>query len=147
MHEPPGFDVGRVTAWLAAHLDDLAPPLRWTKLAGGHSNLTYRVDDQGGRTFVIRRPPMGELQPTAHDMGREFRLIDALWPTPVPVPEPIAFCDDPEVTGASFYTMGWVEGRSISTALDVEEHLTRGGPRSHRSVVHRHARRAALARS
>ena len=57
-------------------------------------------------------------------MGREFRVIDALWPTPVPVPEPIAFCDDPEVTGARFYAMGWVEGRSLYTALDVEEHLT-----------------------
>ena len=81
-----GFDVGNVSAWLAAQLDDLALPLRWTKLAGGHSNVTYRVDDQSGRTFVVRRPPLGELQPTAHDMGREFRVIDALWPTSVPVP-------------------------------------------------------------
>jgi aminoglycoside phosphotransferase (APT) family kinase protein len=133
MDQPTGFDVGKVSAWLAAHLGELAPPLRWTKLAGGHSNFTYRVDDQGGRTFVIRRPPLGELQPTAHDMGREFRVIEALWPTPVPVPEPIVSCDDPGVTGAPFYTMGWVEGRSIYTALDVEEHLSvaaraRAGP-------------------
>ena len=124
MHEPPGFDVGNVSAWLAAHVDGLALPLRWTKLAGGHSNVTYRIDDESGRTFVVRRPPLGELQPTAHDMGREFKVIDALWPTSVPVPEPIAFCDDPEVIGARFYAMGWVEGRSLYTALDVEEHLT-----------------------
>ena len=124
MHEPAGFDVGNVSAWLAAHLDGLVLPLRWTQLAGGHSNVTYRVDDQSGRTFVVRRPPLGELQPTAHDMGREFRVIAALFPTSVPVPEPIAYCDDPEVIGARFYAMGWVEGRSLYTALDVEEHLT-----------------------
>jgi aminoglycoside phosphotransferase (APT) family kinase protein len=123
MHEPTGFDVGTVSDWLAAHVDGLALPLRWTKLAGGHSNVTYRVDDESGRRFVIRRPPLGELQPTAHDMAREFRLIAALWPTTVPVPEPIAYCDNPGVTGARFYVMGWVEGRSIYTASDVEEHL------------------------
>ncbi len=124
MSEPTGFDVGAVTAWLAERLPGLAPPLRWTKLAGGHSNFTYRVDDQAGRTFVLRRPPMGELQPTAHDMGREFRVISALWPTPVPVPEPLAYSADPAVTGARFYAMGWVEGRSLYTARDAEEHLT-----------------------
>jgi aminoglycoside phosphotransferase (APT) family kinase protein len=57
-------------------------------------------------------------------MGREFTLISALWPTPVPVPEPIAFSDDPGITGARFYAMGWVEGRSLYTAEDAAEHLT-----------------------
>ncbi len=124
MPEPSGFDVDRVTAWLAERVPDLAPPLRWTKLAGGHSNFTYRVDDTAGRTFVLRRPPLGELLPTAHDMGREFTLISALWGTPVPVPEPIAFCDDPEVTGSRFYAMGWVEGRPLYTADEAEPYLT-----------------------
>jgi aminoglycoside phosphotransferase (APT) family kinase protein len=123
-HSPTGFDAPRVTAWIAERVPDLAPPLRWTKLAGGHSNFTYRLDDQAGHTLVIRRPPLGELQPTAHDMGREFTLISALWPTPVPVPEPVAFCDDPEVIGAKFYVMGWVEGRSLYTGHDVDEHLS-----------------------
>jgi aminoglycoside phosphotransferase (APT) family kinase protein len=92
---PTGVDVERVVPWLAERCDWLTPPLAWTRLPGGHSNLTYRVEDAAGHRFVLRRPPMGALLPTAHDMGREYRLIDALWPTPVPVPQPIAFCDDP----------------------------------------------------
>ena len=112
-----------MTAWLAERLAGLAPPLRFTKLAGGHSNFTYRVDDEAGRTFVLRRPPLGELLPMAHDMGREFTIISALWPTAVPVPEPLAYCDDPSVTGARFYAMGWVEGRPLYTMTDAEEHL------------------------
>jgi aminoglycoside phosphotransferase (APT) family kinase protein len=124
MDEPTGFDVPKVTAWLSERLPDLAPPLRWTKLTGGHSNFTYRVDDGAGQSFVLRRPPLGELLPTAHDMGREFTLISALWPTAVPVPEPIAFSDDKAVTGAPFYAMGFVEGRALYTAEDAEQHLT-----------------------
>ena len=133
MDEPTGFDVPSVTTWLADRLPGLVPPLRFTKLAGGHSNFTYRVDDEAGRVFVLRRPPLGELLPMAHDMGREFTIISALWPTAVPVPEPLAYCDDPSVTGARFYAMGWVEGRPLYTLTDAEEHLdeaarTRTGP-------------------
>jgi aminoglycoside phosphotransferase (APT) family kinase protein len=124
MGEPSGFDEAKVTAWLADHIPGLAPPLGWTKLVGGHSNFTYRVSDAGGRLLVLRRPPLGELLPTAHDMGREFTLISALWPTAVPVPEPIAFCDDHDVTGATFYAMGWVEGRALYSAQDAVDHLT-----------------------
>jgi aminoglycoside phosphotransferase (APT) family kinase protein len=112
-----------VTAWLAERIDGLLPPLRWTKLPGGHSNFTYRVDDADGRAVVLRRPPLGELLPTAHDMRREFTVISALWPTPVPVPEPLAYTDDEAVTGAPFYAMSWVEGRSLYTAAETAEHL------------------------
>jgi aminoglycoside phosphotransferase (APT) family kinase protein len=97
--------------------------LRWTKLPGGHSNFTYRVDDANGRPLVVRRPPLGELLPTAHDMRREFTVISALWPTPVPVPEPLAYTDDVGVTGAQFYAMGWVDGRSLYTSAEAAEHL------------------------
>ncbi len=121
--QPTGFDVEAVTSWLAPQVPDLAPPLQWTKLPGGHSNFTYRIDDAAGRTMVARRPPLGELLPTAHDMGREFRVISALWPTPVPVPEPVAYTDDITVTGAPFYVMGWVEGRSLYTAEETAEHI------------------------
>src|SRR4051812_18495903 len=121
--QPTGFDVASVTAWLSDQVPTLVPPLRWTKLAGGHSNFTYRVDDAGGRTMVARRPPLGELLPTAHHMGREFRVISALWPTAVPVPEPIAYTDDISVTGAPFYVMGWVDGRSLYTAAETAEHI------------------------
>jgi aminoglycoside phosphotransferase (APT) family kinase protein len=125
MAEPTGFDVANVSAWLCPRVTPLAPPLRFTRLPGGHSNFTYRVDDTAGRVFVLRRPPLGDLLPTAHDMGREFTLISALWPTGVPVPEPLAYCDDKDVTGAEFYAMGWVEGRAIHTSADVEGYLSR----------------------
>jgi aminoglycoside phosphotransferase (APT) family kinase protein len=120
----PGFETTSVTEWLSEHVPGLVRPMTWTKLPGGHSNLTYRVDDATGRSLVVRRPPMGDLLATAHDMKREYTLISALWPTPVPVPEPLAFTDDPAITGAQFYAMGWVEGRSLYTADETAAHLT-----------------------
>jgi aminoglycoside phosphotransferase (APT) family kinase protein len=96
----------------------LTPPFIWTRLEGGHSNLTYRIDDAGGKSAVIRRPPQGILLPKAHDMSREWSLISALGPTPVPVPEAFGFCEDTEVTGAWFYIMGLVDARPLYTAED-----------------------------
>jgi aminoglycoside phosphotransferase (APT) family kinase protein len=118
-----GIDVGAVTAWLGERLEWLAAPLTFTKLTGGHSNFTYRVDDAAGHSFVVRRPPLGELLPMAHDMGREFTLITGLWPTPVPVPEPLAFCEDRDVTGAPFFAMGFIDGGPIYTEEDVEARI------------------------
>lgn len=115
-----GFDVDRVVPWLRERIDSMQPPLTWTKLAGGHSNFTYRVVDSAGNAFVLRRPPLGELLPSAHDMAREFKVMSALWPTPVPVPQPLAFCDDPSVTGANFYVMSAADGRSLYHADEVE---------------------------
>lgn len=117
---PDGIDVERVTRWLLERRPDYAAPLRFEKLPGGHSNFTYRVHDANGAAFVLRRPPLGELLPSAHDMAREFKIISALWPTAVPVPEPIAFCDDVEVTGARFYCMGAVDGKSLYEGPDVQ---------------------------
>jgi hypothetical protein len=96
----PGYDVPAVEAWLRAHVPSLTPPLHWTRLEGGHSNLTYLLRDAHGAQAVIRRPPQGELLPKAHDMGREWALISALGKTPVPVPRALGFCEDPAVTGA-----------------------------------------------
>jgi aminoglycoside phosphotransferase (APT) family kinase protein len=117
---PPGYDVPRVEAWIAAHVSALTPPLRWLKLEGGHSNLTYLIEDTRGRRAVIRRPPLGELLPKAHDMGREWALISALAPTPVPVPAALGFCEDLAVTGARFYVMGHVNGRPLYSSADTE---------------------------
>lgn len=115
-----GYDVPAVTAWMEEHVKGLRPPFNWSRFTTGHSNLTFELDDADGRRAVIRRPPLGELQPKAHDMSREFRIISALWPTPVPVAEPYAFCPDPEVTGAPFYVMGFVDGRALPTPPDLE---------------------------
>jgi aminoglycoside phosphotransferase (APT) family kinase protein len=109
-----GFDAPAVEAWLHT-VTEVVLPLSWTRLPGGHSNLTYLLTDSAGRELVLRRPPMGELLPKAHDMWREYRIIEALWPTAVPVAEPIAFCDDRAVADAHFYVMGKASGRVLHT--------------------------------
>ena len=92
---PEGYQVDAVESWIAANIPSLTPPFKWTRLEGGHSNLTYQLDDSAGKQAVIRRPPQGELLPKAHDMSREWALISALGPTPVPVPEALGFCESP----------------------------------------------------
>jgi aminoglycoside phosphotransferase (APT) family kinase protein len=122
--DTPGYDRPAVEAWLAANVTVLTPPLNWVKLEGGHSNLTYALADTEGRRNVIRRPPMGELLPKAHDMAREFAVISGLGPTAVPVAAAYGICLDPSVTGAPFYLMSEVPGRAMYTAEAVEEYLT-----------------------
>ncbi len=116
----PGYDKIAVEAWISKHVGALQPPLCWTRLEGGHSNLTYRVEDSQGRQAVIRRPPMGELLPKAHDMGREWALISALGKTKVPVPRALGFCEDPEITGAHFYLMGLIDGHPLYRVEDTD---------------------------
>src|SRR5438309_4685010 len=105
MGDVEGVQVGPVTAWFTEHVPGVEPPLTFSLISGGHSNLTYRVDDDAGSCWVLRRPPLGHLLPTAHDMGREFRIISALGPTAVPVAGAIGFCDDEGVNGRPFYVM------------------------------------------
>jgi len=111
-----GYDTAAVETWISGGVTELVPPFSWTPLQGGHSNLTCVIEDATGRRAVVRRAPLGELQPRAHDMAREYRVIGALWPTDVPVAQPIAVCTDLEVTGAVFYLMGFVGGHTGSTA-------------------------------
>lgn len=122
--EPTGIDVGRVEEWFANHVPDAAVPLRFHQIAGGHSNLTFEVTDRDGRRFVLRRPPLGHRLASAHDMGREFRLISALAGTAVPVPEAYGLCDDDEITGAEFYVMGFIEGHVIRDRTAAEALLS-----------------------
>jgi aminoglycoside phosphotransferase (APT) family kinase protein len=117
----PGLDVGAVTAWLERERPGLlagAPDVRL--IAGGRSNLTYALDD-GRRRLVLRRPPLGHVLATAHDMAREHRMISALAGTAVPVPEPLALCEDATVTGAPFYVMSFVDGRVLRSRADVAD--------------------------
>jgi aminoglycoside phosphotransferase (APT) family kinase protein len=107
---PDGIDAGGVTAWLQSHASDVAPPLRFSLIAGGRSNFTYTVTDSAGQRFVLRRPPLGPLLPSAHDMGREHRIMAALQESAVPVPPLIGLCTDETVTGAPFYVMRFVDG-------------------------------------
>ena len=130
---PVGYDTAKVEAWIADHVADLRPPLRWTRLVGGHSNLTYLLQDSHGRQAVIRRPPMGELLPKAHDMAREWALISALGDTAVPVPRALGFCADTSVIGVHFYVMGCIDGHPLYSASDAERFVP---PSLRRTLAH-----------
>ncbi|MFY1669431.1 phosphotransferase family protein [Plantactinospora sp. WMMB334] len=107
---PSGLDLDRLAGHLAVHRPELLTgPLRAELFAGGRSNLTYLVH-AGEQEFVLRRPPLGHVLATAHDMGREFRVISALAPTGVPVPTTLLHCADEAVLGAPFYLMERVPG-------------------------------------
>ena len=117
-----GFEVDVIDAWLPT-VTEVTPPITWERLPGGHSNLTYLLRDAAGRELVIRRPPQGELLPKAHDMWREYRIIDGLWGTAVPVAEPIAYADDRALCEAHFYVMGKVDGCALYSAAEVADWL------------------------
>jgi aminoglycoside phosphotransferase (APT) family kinase protein len=105
-----GIDVPKVTAWFEDHIDGAHGPLTFELIAGGRSNLTFKVTDANGTDYVLRRPPLGHVLATAHDMGREHRIISALQSTAVPVAPALGFCDESETNGAPFYVMGFVDG-------------------------------------
>src|SRR5690606_18693602 len=105
--------VANVTAWFEANVAGSVAPFTFDLIAGGHSNLTFGVTGADGTRYVLRRPPLGQVLATAHDMGREHRIISALQPTDVPVPPVLGLCTDEAVNGAPFYVMGFVEGHVI----------------------------------
>lgn len=110
-----GLDPAAVAGYLAAVPEVGAePPLTAELIAGGLSNLTYEIRDAGNRAWVLRRPPLGHVLPTAHDMRREYRVISALHGT-VPVARTYVLCEDPDVIGAPFYLMEKVEGEVLRT--------------------------------
>lgn len=112
----PGIDREPVTAWFEANAPGVVPPLDFSLIAGGRSNLTFEVRDQAGHHWVLRRPPLGHVLATAHDMGREHTIISALAETPVPVPPVVGICTDDTVNGAPFYVMDFVEGLVLRDA-------------------------------
>jgi aminoglycoside phosphotransferase (APT) family kinase protein len=121
-----GIDESTVSRWLAAQVRGCDLPVSFALIAGGHSNLTFRIVDASGRSYVLRRPPLAEVLSSAHDMTREHTVISALGQTSVPVPQVFASCDDLTVTGAPFYVMSFVEGAvyadhgGLSAALPLE---------------------------
>src|SRR4051794_23154271 len=107
---PTGINEANVSAWLAANVAGATAPFRFDLIAGGRSNPTFGVTGADGTRSVLRRPPTGHLLASAHDMGREYRIISGLGPTAVPVPDALGLCEDPEINGAPFYVMGFVDG-------------------------------------
>jgi aminoglycoside phosphotransferase (APT) family kinase protein len=118
---PDGLDLDALRSWFAAHVAEAGnTPLSASLIAGGRSNLTYRVTD-GAHHWVVRRPPLGHVVETAHDMGREYRVMSALQASDVPVPVTRAFCDDLTVVGAPFYVMDEVEGRVVRSTTELAD--------------------------
>lgn len=113
-----GPDPGRLRDFFDRSLPGLAAgPLTDKLITGGKSNLTYRVTD-GHTAWAVRRPPLGHVLATAHDMAREYRVMSALSAHGFPVPRPLALCQDTEVIGAPFYVMEFVDGHVYRTADD-----------------------------
>lgn len=125
---PLGVDPARVGEWLDANVDGARGPYRFEVIAGGHSNLTFSVVGGDGRAMVLRRPPLSHGLASAHDMGREHRIISALADGPVPVPRTLGMCSDESVNGAPFYVMERVDGivvRDEETAREALDHEAR----------------------
>ena len=116
----PGLDLAAFRRWYDAQRPgEVQGELSGQLIAGGKSNLTYEVTD-GTSWWIVRRPPLGHVQATAHDMGREFTAMSALADTDVPVPTMYAHCSDPDVLGAPFYVMSRVDGVAMRRASELE---------------------------
>ena len=114
-----GINVGAVTDWLSARAT-VDGALDAELITGGRSNLTYRLVDTAGTKWVLRRPPLGHVLATAHDMGRESRIMASLAPTDVPVPHIVGLCDDLAVNDAPFFVMDYVDGAVLRDRATAE---------------------------
>ncbi len=123
MKSVPGIHVAPVTTWLESHVAGATGPFTFDVIAGGHSNLTFRVTGSDGAQFVLRRPPLGHVLASAHDMGREHRVLAGLQTSAVPVPAVKGFCDDLGVNDSPFYVMGFVDGHVLRDRTIAESAL------------------------
>jgi len=112
MTHPLDLPVDSLATYLEANVADFRGPLTATKFKGGQSNPTYRIDAASG-TYVLRRKPPGQLLPSAHAVDREFRVLQALHGTAVPVAQPLHLCSDASIIGSMFYLMSFVDGRIL----------------------------------
>ncbi len=128
---PDGIDAEGVEGWFAANVAGVELPLAFDKISGGRSNLTYDVVDAAGGRWALRRPPLGKTLSSAHDMGREHRIISALAGTDVPVAPTVGICEDESVNdGAAFYVMEWVNGPVLRSKAESEEYFEEGDRRA-----------------
>ncbi|ORM31895.1 phosphotransferase family protein [Williamsia sp. 1135] len=131
MNSPVGIDTEAVTTWMVGLGVSAAPPLSFQRIGNGQSNLTFLVSDSDGNKWVLRRPPLGALLASAHDVLREHRIMSALQDTPVPVPRMIATTADPDITDAPLVLMSYIDGaviddRAVAETL-TEDHRRRIG--------------------
>lgn len=118
-----GLDPDAVARWLSSLGIEFDAPLQFQRIGLGQSNLTYRVQDAAGRAWVLRRPPLGHLLASAHDVLREARIISALWETDVPVPQILGTTTDPNFSEVPLVLMQFVDGLVVDT-MGVAEALT-----------------------
>ena len=121
MGEVQGIEQEAVEAWYREHVPGTELPLSFELIAGGHSNLTFAVTDDAGRRTVLRRPPLGQVLASAHDMGREHRIIAALADTDIPVAPALGYEPGDDVNGAPFYVMDYVEGHVLRDRTAAEQ--------------------------
>jgi len=120
------ISVPAITAWMQERTD-LTPPLRFAAIPGGRSNLTFRVDVAAGRHWILRRPPLHSVLASAHDVGREHRIMHALRTTDVPVPAMVGHEESTTAIGAPFFVMSFVEGVAPRSTRDVTDLIDRAG--------------------
>lgn len=124
-----GLDSAVLEHWFAGSGTPVPGPLMARRISGGHSNLTFRLEDASGRAFALRRPPGGELPPRAHDVVREAQIMRCLAGSHVPVPQIIGTCTDAGVLGVPFYVMQWLDGEVVAAPADVRRVLQSGASR------------------
>tara|TARA_Y100001934_G_scaffold254595_1_gene320656 strand:+ start:3532 stop:4593 length:1062 start_codon:yes stop_codon:yes gene_type:complete len=110
------IDEAALSRYLDKHLDGFTGNLTLQQFSGGSSNPTYLVES-GSNRWVMRKRPPGNLLPSAHQVDREYRVMDALHGAGVPVPKMHLFCDDPDVIGREFYIMEMIDGRVTRSEL------------------------------
>ncbi|HEY1222958.1 MAG TPA: phosphotransferase family protein, partial [Acidimicrobiales bacterium] len=118
-----GIKYDEVSSWMIEHVG-ATPPLDFTLIAGGRSNLTFQVTDATRRRYALRRPPTSHVLPTAHDMVREFTVISALHPLGIPVATPLGLCTDESVNDRPFYVMEFVDGEILRDRDQAEQRFT-----------------------
>ncbi|MGE3073238.1 MAG: phosphotransferase family protein [Dehalococcoidia bacterium] len=140
---PAGIKYDAVSRFFAENVPGGDAPLTFSLISGGRSNLTYKVESKNG-TWVLRRPPLGHVLPTAHDMAREFRVLSGVAKVDYPAPKPIALCEDGSVNDYPFYVMEYREGVIIAEDIpegyaDTEERRTKISKALVKTLVQLHA--------
>jgi len=108
VREAHKFDEAALTRYMQAHVEDFNGPLTIKQFEGGQSNPTFQLITPS-RTYVMRKQPPGELLPSAHQVDREYKVMAALWATPVPVPKMYCLCEDVSIIGTKFYIMDYIK--------------------------------------
>src|SRR5574337_454903 len=116
IREGEDFDQAGLAAYLRGKLPDADRPLVVEQFSGGAANLTYLLR-YGETEYVLRRPPVGPVAPTAHDMGREYRVLSVLYKGYPLAPRAYVYCDDPAIIGAPFFVMERRRGVVIRHAI------------------------------